>query len=249
MIPHYIQNTTTGACVRNHHAKIVRDNGAVIVIDGGAGYGQVVAKEAMDIGIERAKKHGVCVVGLTNAHHIGRIGHWGEQCARAGMVSTHWVNVHGHKSMVAPFGGAEPRFTTNPYCTAVPRKGKEPIVLDFATSQVAAGKVRVANNKKVQMERRPADRRGRPSHHRSRRAVQPALRRHPAVRPAQGRRARGDLRPAGRRADRRAHPQPAHHQEGRHRHHQQHAVDHHRSRRRWAAPRSSRTRSRPSSPG
>jgi uncharacterized oxidoreductase len=62
------------------------------------------------------------------------------------------VNVHGHKSMVAPFGGAEARFTTNPYCTAVPRKGKEPIVLDFATSQVAAGKVRVANNKKVQME-------------------------------------------------------------------------------------------------
>jgi uncharacterized oxidoreductase len=152
MIPHYIQNTGVGACVRNNHAKIIRDNGAVIVIDGGAGYGQVVAKEAMDIGIERAKKHGVCVVGLTNAHHIGRIGHWGEQCARAGMVSTHWVNVHGHKSLVAPFGGAEPRFTTNPYCTAVPRKGKEPIVLDFATSQVAAGKVRVANNKKVEME-------------------------------------------------------------------------------------------------
>jgi LDH2 family malate/lactate/ureidoglycolate dehydrogenase len=38
-------NTTTGHCVRNQH--IVRDNGAVIVIDGGAGYGQVIAKEAM----------------------------------------------------------------------------------------------------------------------------------------------------------------------------------------------------------
>ena len=75
-----------------------------------------------------------------------------QTAAVAGMVSTHWVNVHGHKSLVAPFGGAEARFTTNPYCTAVPRKGKEPIVLDFATSQVAAGKVRVANNKKIQME-------------------------------------------------------------------------------------------------
>jgi len=152
MMPAYIQNTTTGRCTRNHHAKIIKDNGAVIVVDGGVGYGQVVAKEAMDFGIERAKKHGVCVVGLTNSHHIGRIGHWAEQCARAGMVSTHWVNVHGHKSLVAPFGGAEPRYSTNPYCTAVPRKGKEPIVLDFATSQVAMGKVRVANNKKVQME-------------------------------------------------------------------------------------------------
>ena len=36
----------------------------------------------MDIGIEQAKKHGVCVVGLVNAHHIDRIGHWAEQCAR-----------------------------------------------------------------------------------------------------------------------------------------------------------------------
>jgi uncharacterized oxidoreductase len=68
------------------------------------------------------------------------------------MVSTHWVNVHGHKSLVAPFGGAEARFTTNPYCTAIPRKGQEPLVLDFATSQVAMGKVRVANNKQVQMD-------------------------------------------------------------------------------------------------
>lgn len=64
MMPAYIQNTAAGHCVRNQHAKIVRDNGAVIVIDGGAGYGQVIAEEAMDIGIERAKKHGVAVVGL-----------------------------------------------------------------------------------------------------------------------------------------------------------------------------------------
>ena len=205
MMPAYIQNTTTGHCVRNHHAKIVRDNGAVIVIDGGAGYGQVIAKEGMDIGIERAKKNGVAVVGLKNSHHLGRIGHWAEQCARAGLVSTHWVNVHGHKSLGAPFGGAEPRFTTNPYCTAVPRKGKEPIVLDFATSQVAMGKVRVANNKKVAMdEGLLIDSAGRPTTD-PRRDVQPALRRHPAVRPAQGWRARSDLRSACRRAHRGAH--------------------------------------------
>jgi uncharacterized oxidoreductase len=159
----------------------------------------------MDIGVERAKKHGVAVVGLKNSHHIGRVGHWAEQCARAGLVSTHWVNVHGHKSLVAPFGGAEPRFTTNPYCTAVPRKGKEPIVLDFATSQVAMGKVRVANNKKVAMdEGLLIDSAGRPTTD-PRRDVQPALRRHPAVRPAQGWQARSDLRSACRRAHRGAH--------------------------------------------
>lgn len=152
MLPRYIDNAAAGACRRNWHAEIAVDHGAVITVDGGKGYGQVVAKEAMDFGVERARKFGVCVVGLRNAHHIGRIGHWGEQCARAGMVSTHYVNVHGHKSLVAPFGAAESRFTTNPYCAVVPRNGREPIVLDFATSQVAMGKVRVAFNKGESME-------------------------------------------------------------------------------------------------
>jgi hydroxycarboxylate dehydrogenase B len=64
---------------------------------------------------------------------------------------------------VAPFGGAEPRFTTNPYCAAVPRQGKEPIVLDFATSQVAMGKVRVANNKVAMDEGLLIDSAGRPT--------------------------------------------------------------------------------------
>jgi hypothetical protein len=45
-LPSYIQNTTTGHCVRNQHAKIVCDNSAVVVIDGGAGYGQPATSAA-----------------------------------------------------------------------------------------------------------------------------------------------------------------------------------------------------------
>jgi hydroxycarboxylate dehydrogenase B len=152
MLPRYIENARSGACVRNTHAEIVLDNGPMITVDGRKGYGQVVAREAMQMGIERARTHGVCIVALRNCHHLGRIGAWGEQCAEAGLVSMHYVNVHGHKSLVAPFGGAEPRFSTNPYCCTIPRKGREPIVLDFATSQVAVGKVRVSYNKREQME-------------------------------------------------------------------------------------------------
>ena len=151
MLPRYIENARSGACRRNEHAAIVLDNGALITVDGRKGYGQVVAREAMEMGIARAREHGVCVVALRNCHHIGRIGAWGEQCAEAGLVSMHYVNVHGHSSLVAPFGGAEGRFVTNPYCCTIPRAGKEPLVLDFATSQVAAGKVRVSFNKREQM--------------------------------------------------------------------------------------------------
>jgi uncharacterized oxidoreductase len=53
---------------------------------------------------------------------------------------------------VAPFGGSDARFTTNPYCTALPASnGAVPIVLDMATSRVAMGKVRVAYNQGVEM--------------------------------------------------------------------------------------------------
>lgn len=150
MIPRYVRSLHDGVLKLNQHAVIVRDAGAVLTVDGTFGFGQVVAYEAMNHGIERAGKIGICAVGLRNAHHIGRIGHWAEQCARAGLVSFHFVNVAGSVH-VAPWGGSDGRFGTNPFCAAFPRKGKEPLVLDFATSGVAQGKARVAYNKGSQV--------------------------------------------------------------------------------------------------
>src|SRR5471030_2851081 len=145
MIPRYMASLADNELQLNTHAEVVRDVGAVLTIDGRKGFGQVVAYEAMEHGIERAKKLGVCAVGLRNAHHIGRIGHWAEQCAAAGLVSFHFVNVAGDP-LVAPFGGIDRRFGTNPFCAPFPREGKPPLVLDFATSTVAYGKTRVAYN-------------------------------------------------------------------------------------------------------
>lgn len=150
MIPRYVASFGEGELKLNTHAEIVRDAGAVLTVDGRKGFGQVVAYEAMERGIERAKKFGVCAVGLRNAHHIGRIGHWAEQCAKAGMVSFHFVNVEGDP-LVAPFGGIDRRFGTNPFCAAYPREGKSPLVLDFATAGIAYGKTRVAYNKGVKV--------------------------------------------------------------------------------------------------
>src|SRR5258706_5588901 len=105
----------------------------------------------MEPALERAARRGVAVVGLQNSHHIGRIGHWAEQCVAAGYISMHYVNVIS-EPVVAPFGGRDARLVTNPFCVGVPVPGKDPILLDFATSRIAMAKVRVAMNRGEQLK-------------------------------------------------------------------------------------------------
>jgi uncharacterized oxidoreductase len=129
--------------LRNQAAEIVTDGGSFVVLDGGFGFGQTVAPQAVAVGIERALASGLCVVALRNAGHIGRVGAYAEQAIAAGLISVHFVNVAGSQ-LVAPFGGVERRFSTAPLSVGVPLPGR-PLVLDFATSLVAEGKVLVAS--------------------------------------------------------------------------------------------------------
>jgi len=147
MIPRYVDSLLEGGLKVNQHPKIVFDGGAMITLDGQAGYGQVIGLEAMEIGIGRAKQHGMCVMGLGRAHHLCRIGQWAEQAVAAGLVSLHFTNVIS-RSIVAPHGGADARFGTNPVTIGIPIPGEPPFILDMATSAVAQGKIRVAHNKR-----------------------------------------------------------------------------------------------------
>jgi hydroxycarboxylate dehydrogenase B len=148
VIPRYVASLADGELQLNGHAEIVADAGAVLTLDGRQAFGQVVGYEAMEYGIERARSAGVCALAVRSTHHLGRIGHWAEQCANAGFVSFHFVSVVGGP-LVAPFGGIDRRFGTNPFCAAYPRPGEPPLVLDFATSSIAYGKTLVAYNRGV----------------------------------------------------------------------------------------------------
>ena len=144
MIPSYVKSMMSDLIHPQNDALLTRDSGAVLSFDGNLGFGRVVGIQAMDQGIERAKSHGISCVALGNAAHLGRIGAFAEHCAEAGLISTHYVNVVGHDPMVVAYGGRDRRFITNPFCCAVPRTDGNHVVLDMATTTVAAGKVRVA---------------------------------------------------------------------------------------------------------
>lgn len=120
------------------------DEPTLLLVDGHYGMGQTIGPQAVDLGIERAREHGLAIVALRKAGHLGRIGAFAERAAAADLVSMHIVNVAGSK-LVAPFGSRDRRMGTNPYAFGVPRpNGQAPIIHDFATSIVAEGKAMVA---------------------------------------------------------------------------------------------------------
>jgi uncharacterized oxidoreductase len=151
MVPRYVDAVLEGGLKPNTSVKVNLDIGSMLALDGQQGYGQVVGEQAMELGMARAKQHGSCIMTLGHAHHLGRIGHFAEMAVAQGLVSLHFVNVLS-RPVVAPWGGADGRFGTNPCCIGVPLLGQEPFVLDFATSRVAQGKMRVAHNKGQQAE-------------------------------------------------------------------------------------------------
>ncbi|MEZ5741398.1 MAG: malate/lactate/ureidoglycolate dehydrogenase [Burkholderiaceae bacterium] len=143
-VPRYVQMKQSGAIFADQTIEVVVDTPVLAVVDGRYGFGQTVGPAATELGIAKCQAMGLSAIALRNAGHIGRIGDFAEMAAAKGLVSVHFVNAAG-SLLVAPYGGIERRFSTAPYCVGVPRPGTNPLILDFATSVVAEGKVLVAS--------------------------------------------------------------------------------------------------------
>ncbi|WP_431098406.1 malate/lactate/ureidoglycolate dehydrogenase [Polaromonas aquatica] len=145
MLPRYVDAVLEGGLTPNAQVKTLLDTGSLLSLNGQRGYGQSIGEQAMTLGMARAKTHGSCIIALAESHHLGRIGHFAEMAVAQGLVSLHFVNVMT-RPVVAAWGGADGRYGTNPCCIGIPLKDQPPFILDFATSRVAQGKMRVAHN-------------------------------------------------------------------------------------------------------
>ena len=140
--PQYVGFLKSGQYRANAPLETIRETPAVLATEGNWGLGQVQAHRLLNRLIPKAKTLGVAAGSIRNCGHIGRLGEYAEVAAEHKLAFFATVNSHGAGRRVAPPGGREGRISTNPICFGAPTSA-EPVVLDFGTSAVAEGKVRV----------------------------------------------------------------------------------------------------------
>jgi len=141
-LPQYVDAVEQGKIRPAATLTVIRQQRSVAVLDGGHGFGQVMAQRAMGVAVDMARHAGIAAVTLVHCSHTGRLGAYTGRAAREGMLGMMMVNAGGSGQWVAPFGGTAGRLATNPMSLAVPRDDGPPLVVDFATSTVPEGKVR-----------------------------------------------------------------------------------------------------------
>ena len=110
--------------------RVLRETGVSVLFDGGNQSGMVGMYHATRAAIERAKPHGLALVGVNNIWMSGRSAYYVEMAARAGLIAIHTVAAH---PLVAPLGGGRPALGTNPIAFGFPMEN-DPLVIDLGTS-------------------------------------------------------------------------------------------------------------------
>lgn len=147
-LPQYLEHIQEGLVIPDALPEIVRETASTAVVDGHRAFGHAVAEFSVQIALEKARAHDLAAVTLQNTRHIGRIGEYVEMAVGAGLVGFCFCSAI---SQVAPHGGRGRLLGTNPVAIGIPSDGEFPFVLDFATSVLSEGKVRVARDKGVDL--------------------------------------------------------------------------------------------------
>ena len=140
-LPWYVERLRSGAMTPVTTSEIVVDSGAVIVLDGHHGIGQVLTGEAVNLGVERARLHGVSAVAVRNSNHFGTAAYFTRRSAEAGCVA--FLSTNASPAM-APWGGRTKAVGTNPWSIAAPAGRRGVAVMDIANTAVARGKIYLA---------------------------------------------------------------------------------------------------------
>jgi uncharacterized oxidoreductase len=137
----YLQGIQGGTIKPQAKIEVRRETSSTALVDGNWGFGQVACSRAMEVALEKAVNTGVGAVGVFNCNHIGRLAEYARMAVDNGMIGFITANCEPY---VAPYGGRARVLGSNPVCYAVPTGQGRSVVVDYATSMAAEGKVRAA---------------------------------------------------------------------------------------------------------
>lgn len=154
-IPAYLRMIAEGGLNPAARPSVLKETATTALVDGNWTFGHVAAKFGTTVAIEKAKASGTAVVSIVSCNHIGRLGQWASQAAAEDVIAMVVVGGGGGSTRMgqgtaAPFGGAERALSTNPISIGFPGGTQTPdMLIDFATTVVAEGKLQVARAKDV----------------------------------------------------------------------------------------------------
>lgn len=141
-LPGYVKDLHAGLIDGSATPEVLERRSTSALVTGNWTFGQVAARYATEIGIEIAKAHDVAVVGLVQCHHIGRLGHFTEMAAEAGIIAQVWAGGYSEEApMTMPYGGRERLLHTNPISMGFPAGDEPRVMFDFATTTLSGVKV------------------------------------------------------------------------------------------------------------
>ncbi|MBI2942109.1 MAG: Ldh family oxidoreductase [Chloroflexi bacterium] len=151
-VPAYVAQIKAGGLIPDARPTLIEQTACTALMSGRRGFGHYAAHVATGIAVEKARREKVSLVGIVECNHIGRLGEYATQAARQGVLLMVTSAGTGSGGTTTPHGGAARALGTNPISFGIPAGPpneirSEPMIVDFATSVIAEGKIQVARSK------------------------------------------------------------------------------------------------------
>src|SRR5262245_26954304 len=140
-VPGYVASLRSGKVNGRASPTVSRSTPVVVNVHGDNGYAPLALERGVPVLAESAGELGIAVMPVTHTHHFAALWPETEAVAAHGLIGLACVC---YTPMVAPAGGAQPLFETNPISFSWPRPGRDPVVIDMATAAMALGEVQIA---------------------------------------------------------------------------------------------------------
>ena len=142
-VPDYLKRLKDGGTNARPKVKAIQNRSSAVLLDGDNGMGQVAGLCAADLAVRKAKKTGMCVVGVRGSSHYGAASYYSLRIAGSDMIGFSTTNVN---PVMAAWGGSSRAIGNNPLSIAVPGLLNKSVVLDISMSIVAGGKIKLAKD-------------------------------------------------------------------------------------------------------